>query len=213
MTIRSDYQDNQNMVNKEQSSYCRRIRKDLEVFCGIDLLRFNLIILITMVTIISLKTCDITIYKTLYILDAEVEPAKGNEFCRVGIVCHLHLSMKNVGPTVQTNNNVKSVMYEVLAEQSVWAVCGRTAGVVCFDAEEQPQTVVLDVMPLTSGHLQLPLVRISKYIPGVREFRSSSRIPLLATLRSVKRALPRLLPHPVPQPPSLAIFYPLISVV
>ncbi|KAJ8971683.1 hypothetical protein NQ317_014001 [Molorchus minor] len=106
-------------------------------------------------------------------LDADVEPAKG-EFCRVGIVCHLHLSMKHVGPQVQANNNVKSVMYEVLAEQSVWAVCGRTAGVVCFDTDEQPQTVVLDVMPLTSGHLPLPLVRISKYIPA--EFGGSGKV-------------------------------------
>ncbi|KAJ8930533.1 hypothetical protein NQ314_016646 [Rhamnusium bicolor] len=111
--------------------------------------------------------------KTLYILDAEVEPAKGSEFCRVGIVCHLHLSMESASSTLQTNNNVKSVMYEVLAEQSVWAVCGRTAGVVCFDTEEEPQTVVLDVMPLTSGHLPLPLVRISKYIPA--EFGTSDK--------------------------------------
>lgn len=57
-------------------------------------------------------------------------------------------------------------MYEVLAEQSVWAVCGRTAGVVCFDGDCDPQTVVLDVMPLNSGFLPLPLVRISKYIPA-----------------------------------------------
>lgn len=80
--------------------------------------------------------------------------------------------MKSVGRSHQTNN-VKSVMYEVLAEQSVWAVCGRTAGVVCFDFDEELQTVVLDVMPLTSGHLPLPLVRISKYIPA--EFGSSGR--------------------------------------
>ncbi|KAJ8924392.1 hypothetical protein NQ315_007188 [Exocentrus adspersus] len=109
---------------------------------------------------------DISDYQTLYILDANVEPAKGSEFCRVGIVCHLNLSMKSASQMLRTNNNVKSVMYEVLAEQSVWAVCGRTAGVVCFDSEDEPQTVVLDVMPLTSGYLPLPLVRISKYIPA-----------------------------------------------
>lgn len=57
-------------------------------------------------------------------------------------------------------------MYEVLAEQSVWAVCGRTAGVVSFEDNEKTQKVVLDVMPLTSGYLPLPLVRISKYIPA-----------------------------------------------
>lgn len=57
-------------------------------------------------------------------------------------------------------------MYEVLAEQSVWAICGRTAGVVSFENEEKSQKVILDIMPLTSGYLPLPLVRISKYIPG-----------------------------------------------
>nr|XP_023019434.1 trafficking protein particle complex subunit 10 [Leptinotarsa decemlineata] len=108
---------------------------------------------------------DIVDYQTLYILDSAVEPAKGSEFCRVGIVCRLNLTIENTGQLCHANDDVKSVMYEVLAEQSVWAVCGRTAGVVSFDSDKT-QTVVLDVMPLTSGHLPLPLVRISKYIPA-----------------------------------------------
>jgi hypothetical protein len=104
--------------------------------------------------------------QTLYVLEAGVEPTKGSEFCRDGALCHLHLKIRSVGQSLEQNNQAKSVMYEVLAEQSVWAVCGRTAGVVCFDSDSEPQTVVLDVMPLTSGHLPLPLVRISKYIPA-----------------------------------------------
>lgn len=67
---------------------------------------------------------------------------------------------------VNNNDSHKTVMYEVLAEQSVWAVCGRTAGVVSFESDEKFQKVVLDIMPLTSGYLPLPLVRISKYIPA-----------------------------------------------
>lgn len=61
-----------------------------------------------------------------------------------------------------------SVMYEVLAEQSVWAVCGRTAGVVSFrgGSKAEKEEISLDVMPLTSGHLPLPLIRISRYIPA-----------------------------------------------
>lgn len=113
---------------------------------------------------------DITDYKTLYVLDAVVEPAKGSEFCRVGVVCHLQLTIENVGSVENDDAEVCSVMYEVLAEQSVWAVCGRTAGVVCFTGpsggDGSVQQVVLDVMPLTSGFLPLPLVRISKYIPA-----------------------------------------------
>lgn len=99
-------------------------------------------------------------------LEAQIEPTKGNEFCRVGALCHLNLCIKRVGHSLDNNDKSNSLMYEVLAEQSVWAVCGRTAGVVCFDSDCDPQTVVLDVMPLNSGYLQLPLVRISKYIPA-----------------------------------------------
>lgn len=61
-----------------------------------------------------------------------MEPAKGNEFCRVGVVCHLHLTISSRVPPTEVLE-VSSVMYEVLAEQSVWAVCGRTAGVVSFN--------------------------------------------------------------------------------
>lgn len=96
-----------------------------------------------------------------------MEPTKGSEFCREGAVCHLNLKIKKAGHKLVANNNVvNSVMYEVLAEPNVWAVCGRTAGVVSFDSEAEPQSVVLDVMPLVSGHLALPLIRISKYIPA-----------------------------------------------
>lgn len=94
-----------------------------------------------------------------------MEPAKGSEFCRVGIVCHLHLTIEALEHN-QINDSYKTVMYEVLAEQSVWAVCGRTAGVVSFENDGKSQKVVLDIMPLTSGYLPLPLVRISKYIPA-----------------------------------------------
>lgn len=107
------------------------------------------------------------IFQTLYILDTNVDPSKGSEFCKVGIVCHLHLTIENNSSSFSpVTEAIKSIMYEVLAEQSVWAVCGRTAGVVSFESQEKYQTVVLEVMPLTSGHLPLPLVRISKYIPA-----------------------------------------------
>ncbi|XP_056641631.1 trafficking protein particle complex subunit 10 [Diorhabda sublineata] len=108
---------------------------------------------------------EIIDYQTLYILDAVVEPAKGSDFRKVGIVCHLHLTIENVS-FPQSVKPLDSIMYEVLADQSLWAVCGRTAGVVSFETQERFQTVVLDVMPLTSGYLPLPLVRISKYIPA-----------------------------------------------
>lgn len=97
-------------------------------------------------------------------MHARVEPTKGSEFCRVGAVCHLQLQVRPAGRQLQANCG--SLMYEVLAEQSMWAVCGRTAGVISFDADSDAQTVVLDVMPLNSGYLPLPLIRLSKYIPA-----------------------------------------------
>lgn len=105
------------------------------------------------------------VFQTLYHVEAHVEPTKGNEFCRVGAVCQLHLTIKPGSHTLQMNTT-NSLMYEVLAEQSLWAVCGRTAGVVSFIPDPEPQTVVMDVMPLNSGYLPLPAVRLSKYIPA-----------------------------------------------
>lgn len=104
-------------------------------------------------------------YETLYHVDAHIEPAKGSEFCRVGTLCHLNLCIRPAGRHLD-EGNVNSLMYEVVAEQSLWAVCGRTAGVVSFETDSDPQTVVLDVMPLSSGYLPTPIVRLSKYIPA-----------------------------------------------
>lgn len=107
------------------------------------------------------------LFQTLYVVEARVEPSKGSEFCRVGALCHLRLGIKRAGDgdaDSDEDDEARSLMYEVLAEQSVWAVCGRTAGVVTVGGGRQ--TVSLDVMPLASGYLPLPLVRLSKYIPA-----------------------------------------------
>lgn len=54
---------------------------------------------------------------------SRVEPTKGSEFCRAGTMCHLQLDVQRVNASSHS-----SLMYEVLADQSMWAVCGRTAG-------------------------------------------------------------------------------------
>jgi len=64
-----------------------------------------------------------------------------------------------------SSNPPPQLMYEVLADQTMWAVCGRTAGIVSLEIVEK-QSVTLDVMPLTSGYLPLPVVRLSRYIPA-----------------------------------------------
>lgn len=101
----------------------------------------------------------------MYIIEASVEPTKGTEFCRVGALCNLNLNIKPASDELGDDLKGGSLMYEVLAEQSMWAICGRTAGVVAFEGANL-QSVVLDVMPLNTGFLPLPLIRLSKYIPA-----------------------------------------------
>ncbi|XP_066949278.1 trafficking protein particle complex subunit 10 [Macrobrachium rosenbergii] len=116
---------------------------------------------------------DLQDYKTLYTIRARVEPSKGSELCRAGNMCHLHIALQQVAAlsTSADSNGQESqpsshsIMYEVLADQTMWAVCGRTAGVLTLEGGVR-QSVILDVMPLTGGFLPLPSVRLSKYIPA-----------------------------------------------
>lgn len=55
--------------------------------------------------------------------------------------------------------------FQVLADQAVWAVCGRAAAVIDMSTSKK-QTIVVEVMPLVGGHLLLPKIRLSKYIPA-----------------------------------------------
>ncbi|XP_049885562.1 trafficking protein particle complex subunit 10 [Pectinophora gossypiella] len=103
---------------------------------------------------------DIQDYTTLFVIRTKLEPSKGSDFCRASQMCCLQLSVQRVNETEYT-----SLMYEVLADQSMWAVLGRTAGVITMESEcTEPQCVTLDVMPLVAGYLPLPTVRLSKYI-------------------------------------------------
>ena len=54
---------------------------------------------------------------------------------------------------------------QVLADQAIWAVCGRAAAVVDMSSVPK-QTVAVEVMPLVGGHLRLPKVRVSRYVEG-----------------------------------------------
>jgi len=99
-------------------------------------------------------------FLTLYTIQARVEPAKGNEFCRAGTMCPMTVQLEQSNTTQHT-----SLFYEVIADQAVWAVCGRQGAVVNI-AQASKQNIVIDVMPLVGGHLALPTVRLSKYIPA-----------------------------------------------
>eukprot|EP00092_Neocalanus_flemingeri_P030096 GFUD01032674.1.p1 GENE.GFUD01032674.1~~GFUD01032674.1.p1 ORF type:complete len:1160 (-),score=402.30 GFUD01032674.1:238-3717(-) len=99
-------------------------------------------------------------FLTLYTIQARVEPAKGNEFCRAGTMCPMTVQLEQCNLSPHT-----SLFYEVIADQAMWAVCGRQGAVVNI-AQSSKQNIVVEVMPLVGGHLFLPAVRLSKYIPA-----------------------------------------------
>ncbi|XP_063537577.1 trafficking protein particle complex subunit 10 isoform X2 [Cydia strobilella] len=101
---------------------------------------------------------DVQDCTTLFVIRTKLEPSKGSDFCRASQVCCLQLSVQRVNETEYT-----SLMYEVLADQTMWAVLGRTAGVISLECSAEA-SVTLDVMPLVAGYLPLPAVRLSKYI-------------------------------------------------
>lgn len=63
---------------------------------------------------------DVLDYKTLFKIQAQLEPT---ELCRVRSVCSLNLRITKV-----EENPFLDLMYEVLTDQNVWAVCGTASG-------------------------------------------------------------------------------------
>jgi hypothetical protein len=61
-----------------------------------------------------------------------------------------------------------SIMYEIISDQTLWNLSGRTAGVVAIDRTDK-YDVSFEVMPLISGFLPIPTVRLSKYISSNSE--------------------------------------------
>lgn len=112
-------------------------------------------------------TCkfDVSDYATLFRIQAKVEPS---ELCRVGSVCQLNLRISKV-----QESPFVDLMYEVMADQNVWAVCGRSAGVVSM-RDIESQSMMLDVLPLSAGFLPMPNIRLSKYIAADRSRAESS---------------------------------------
>lgn len=98
---------------------------------------------------------DVTDYTTLFRIEAKLEPG---ELCRVGSVYNLNLKVIKMH-----SSPFNDLMYEVMPDQNVWAVVGRTAGVISM-AERDAQSVMVEVLPLSAGFLPLPNIRLSKYI-------------------------------------------------
>ncbi|KPU75548.1 uncharacterized protein Dana_GF11835, isoform B [Drosophila ananassae] len=102
---------------------------------------------------------DLVDYTTLFKLQAQLEP---NELCRLRTVCNMNLKITKVHENPYTD-----LMYEVLNDQNLWAVCGRSAdmGVVSMK-DVDSHSISLDVMPLSTGFLPMPSIRLSKYTAG-----------------------------------------------
>ncbi|XP_074599776.1 SIDL trafficking protein particle complex subunit 10 isoform X2 [Brevipalpus obovatus] len=105
--------------------------------------------------------CDFKLnnYQTLYLIRASVEPTKGSEYCRVGAVCQLRVTIEKV----RSSSDSSSVMYEVIADSNLWNINGRTAGVIDTNIDTK-YSLVFDVLPLVSGRLPVPSIRLSKYV-------------------------------------------------
>lgn len=98
---------------------------------------------------------DVTDYATLFRIEAKLEPG---ELCRVGSVYNLNLKVLKIHASPFVD-----LMYEVMPDQNVWAVVGRTAGVISM-TDRDAQSVMVEVLPLSAGFLPLPNIRLSKYI-------------------------------------------------
>jgi trafficking protein particle complex subunit 10 len=120
-------------------------------------------------------TCpfDVTDYKTLYEVKVKVEPS---ELCRVGSVCHLNLTITKLNDQSQHND----LMYEVLFDQNLWAVYGRSAGVITI-TDSNETVITLDVFPLTAGFLPLPNIRLSKYVANKAKNDNPKLVPFAPT--------------------------------
>jgi trafficking protein particle complex subunit 10 len=120
-------------------------------------------------------TCpfDVTDYKTLFEVKVKVEPS---ELCRVGSVCHLNLTITKLSDQNQHND----LMYEVLFDQNIWAVYGRSAGVISM-ADLNETMITLDVFPLTAGFLPLPNIRLSKYVANATKNDNPKLAPFAPT--------------------------------
>lgn len=100
---------------------------------------------------------DLVDYTTLFKVQTQLEP---NELCRLRSVCNLNLKITKVH-----ENPYVDLMYEVLSDQNLWAVCGRSAGVVSMK-DVNSHSISLDVMPLSTGFLPMPNIRLSRYTAG-----------------------------------------------
>lgn len=119
---------------------------------------------------------DVTDYNTLYQIKVKIATEEQQQICRVGTVCHLNLTISKLSDQIKHND----LMYEILYDQQIWAVYGRSAGVVTM-TDSKEASITLDVFPLTAGFLPLPNIRLSKYIANKSKGENPKLIPFAPT--------------------------------
>ncbi|KAL1265278.1 hypothetical protein QQF64_003305, partial [Cirrhinus molitorella] len=114
---------------------------------------------------------------TLYSVRAEIRPPAGEQHCRTGALCRLEVSLTRLTEPNDTERSDEEfsdtdglrttrLMYEVIDNNSNWAVCGKSSGVVSMPvAAMATHKVHMEIMPLFAGHLPFPNIRVFKYLP------------------------------------------------
>ncbi|CAE1271126.1 TRAPPC10 [Acanthosepion pharaonis] len=99
--------------------------------------------------------------QTLYIITSTILPGNDQKQCKVGTVCHLDFCVTTTSKSESANNT--QLLYEVVVDHLLWAVCGKVTGV--FSLNDSKFKGQLQVIPLMPGFLPLPLISLSKYKP------------------------------------------------
>ncbi|XP_058041500.1 trafficking protein particle complex subunit 10 isoform X1 [Ahaetulla prasina] len=113
---------------------------------------------------------------TLYNVKAEISPPLGAEYCKTGSLCSLEVSITRLLDLLDVDKDealtetdgycTTKLMYEVVDDNSNWAVCGKSSGVISMPvAVQATHKVHMEVMPLFAGYLPFPDVKLFKYLP------------------------------------------------
>uniref|UniRef100_A0A8C2BHS1 Trafficking protein particle complex 10 n=1 Tax=Cyprinus carpio TaxID=7962 RepID=A0A8C2BHS1_CYPCA len=103
-----------------------------------------------------------------------IRPAEGEQDCRTGALCRLEVSLTRLSEPSDSDEEYSDtdglrttrLLYEVIDNNSNWAVCGKSSGVVSMPvAAMATHKVHMEVMPLFAGHLPFPSIRLFKYLP------------------------------------------------
>ena len=109
----------------------------------------------------NLYKCDFFLkeFTTLFMVRISVSPQTNSEFIRAGNLCSLTVKIKR---NLNIDLEKTAIMYELVSDRTLWAINGKTAGVL--DNVEDEHELNFEVLPLIAGFIPVPSIRLSKYI-------------------------------------------------